>query len=30
MLFLLVVLNQKVKNNPEIKKEPCFKTPRGV
>ena len=30
MLFLLIVLHEKVKKDPEIKKEPCFGTPRGV
>ena len=30
MLFLLIVLHQKVKKDPEMKKEPCFGTPRGV
>ena len=30
MLFLLIVLNKKVKNNPDMKKEPSFRTLRGV
>ena len=30
MLFLLIVLHQKVKKDPEMKKEPCFGAPSGV
>ena len=30
MLFLLIVLHQKVKKDPEMKKEPFFGTPREV
>ena len=30
MLFLLIVLHGKVEMDPEMKKESCFGTPRGV
>ena len=30
VLFLLIILHSKVQKDPEMKKEPCFATPRGV
>ena len=30
MLFLLIYLNKKVKNDLDMKEEPCLRTPRGV
>ena len=30
ILFLLIVLHEEVKEDPERKKKPCFGTPHGV